>query len=118
MAITTLERVKLYLTLTDTTKDDLISFLIPLVEADFLRIRNKAFDTDADTGAIVYPNGAEITAIQMIAYHLYDSSQEGLAGAVKSESLSRHSITYAELVNGYPGDLVKKIQRYNTMTLL
>ena len=118
MAITTLANVKTYLGLTTTAKDAIITFLIPQVESDFLRIRNKPFETDATTGAIVYPNGSELTAIQMIAYHIFDSSQAGVAGAVKAESLSRHSITYAELVNGYPGDLVKKIQRFDTFTML
>lgn len=117
MAITTAERVKLYLGITDTTKDALIAMLIPLVESDFLRIRNKAFDTD-DNDDIIYPDGAELTAIKMIGYLLYDSKKHGTAAAVKSESLSRHSITFTDLVEQYPAGLVSSIQRYNTMTLV
>lgn len=115
MAITTRARVKLYLRITDTSSDDLIDFLIPLVESDFLRIRNKEFDTDI-YDEIVYPEGSELTAIKMIAYHLYNSAVSGKASIVKSESLSRHSITFNDLVEAYPGDLVKSIQRWDTMT--
>ncbi|GEM_PF-2055327 len=118
MAITTLANVKTYLGLTTTAKDALITMLIPIVESNYLGIRNKAFDTDATTGAIVYPNGSELTAIQMVAYLLFDSSKSGVAGAVKAESLSRYSITYAELKEGYPGDLISKIQRYDTLVML
>jgi len=117
MAITTLANVKTYLGLTTTAKDALITMFIPMVESDFLRIRNKAFDTDDDDD-IVYPNGSELTAIKMIAYLLYDSKKSGVAGAVKSESLSRHSITLAEIVDSYPAGLVSRIQRYDTLTML
>ena len=53
MAITTLANVKTYLGLTTTAKDAPITMLIPIVESNYLGIRNKAFDTDATTGAIV-----------------------------------------------------------------
>ena len=118
MAITTLANVKTFLGLTTTTKDALITMFIPMVESDFLRIRNKAFDTNATTGAIEYPNGSELTAIKMIAYLLYDSSKSGVAGAVKSESLSRHSITFAEVIDSYPAGLVSRIQKYDTLKMV
>jgi len=117
MAITTLANVKTFLGLTSTTKDALITMFIPMVESDFLRIRNKAFDTDDDDN-IVYPNGSELTAIKMIAYLLYDSSKSGVAGAVKSESLSRHSITFAEVIDSYPAGLVSRIQKYDTLKMV
>ncbi len=45
MAIVTLEAAKVFLGITDTSKDALITALIPAVEADYLRIRNKKWDT-------------------------------------------------------------------------
>ena len=117
MAITTLANVKTFLGITSTAKDALITMLIPLVESDFLRIRNKAFATDI-YDEIVYPEGSELTAIKMVAYLLYDSSKSGVAGAVKSESLSRHSITFEEVVDSYPAGLVSRIQRFDTLTML
>ena len=45
MAITTLEQAKLILQISTTTKNDLISALIPLVEDAYEEIRNKPFDT-------------------------------------------------------------------------
>ena len=44
MAITTLNTVKAVLQIADATKDTLITTLMPLVEADYLNIRNKPFD--------------------------------------------------------------------------
>ena len=44
MAITTLEQAKLILQISTTTKNDLISALIPLVEDAYEQIRNKPFD--------------------------------------------------------------------------
>jgi len=117
MAITTLSNVKTFIGLTDTTKDALITMLIPMVESDFLRIRNKAFATDI-YDEIVYPEGSELTAMKMVAYLLFDSGKAGVAGATKSESLSRHSITFAEIIDSYPAGLVSRIQRFDTMTML
>ncbi len=112
MAITTLARVKTYLGLTNTTKDALITMLIPLVEADYLRIRNKAFDLDDDDD-IVYPTGSELTAIKMVAYHLMDAEEnDGVSSAIKSESLSRHSITYNELKDSYPPGIIGSIRTF------
>jgi hypothetical protein len=110
--ITTLEQVKLVLGITTDTKDTLIEALIPLVEADYLFIRNKAFDTD-DEGAIVYPIGSEGVAIRMIGYQLNVQGQQG----VSAESLSRHSITY-QVGTGtgamalYPASISAGIKRY------
>lgn len=106
MAITTLENVKNILQIDDDSKDTLIEKLIPLVESDFLGIRNAPFDTD-DEGKTIYPDGAELTAIQMIAYHLNTIQQIGIA----SESLAEHSITFAQ-GKGYPDAITKKITRY------
>lgn len=116
MAITTLEKVKTILQISDTSQDDLIEALIPLVEADFLMIRNKAFDTeyneDTEEYDTVYPIGSELTAIKMIQHQLSNIKSQG----VSSESLGDYSISYdnAMLVDGYPKSVVGGIKKYAT----
>lgn len=111
MAITTLEQVKAVLDITGTDRNSVITALIPMVEEDYLSIRNKAFDTD-DDGATVYPTGASMTAIRMIEYHLIGKPMNGTAGTVASESLSRYSVSYASLVKMYPDNIISGIKRY------
>ncbi len=108
MAITTLENVKIYLGITDTESDDLIEFLIELVEDDYLRIRNKPFDTDEDT--IVYPEGSELVAIRMIGYHL---QERGRSGDEQSKSMGPVSVTYRDSDFDYPKKLIGGIKRFN-----
>ncbi len=110
MAITTLEQVKAVLDITGTDKDSVITALIPMVEEDYLSLRNKAFDTD--DGITVYPAGASMTAIRMIEYHLVGKPMNGTAGTVTSESLSRYSVSYASLVKMYPDNIISGIKRY------
>ena len=111
MAITTLAKVKLVLEISGIAKDDLIELLIPAVEADYLKIRNKDFDTD-DDGNIVYPAEAEFTAIQMIGFHLLSKPLGAMPGAVKGYSLSRYSVTYADLKQTYPDNILAGIKRF------
>ena len=110
--ITTLENVKLVLGITTDAKDTLINALIPIVEEDYLAIRNKAFDLD-DLGETVYPTGSEGIAIRMVGYQLNTQGQAG----VSSESLSRHSITYQQSTGTgamamYPTMITAGIKRY------
>ncbi len=108
--ITSTEKVKLILGVSGEAQDTLIDALIPFVEADYLDIRNKAFDTDDDDN-IVYPANAEMTAIRMVGYHL---TQKGLGGIIQSKSMGVLSLTYKtdEQIDGYPAPVVKQIKRY------
>ena len=106
MAITTLSKARTILGITD--RDELISALIPLVEEDYLAIRNKPFDTD-DDGDTVYPSGAELAAIQMIGFRINLQKSQG----VKSESLGDHSVSYADIGGGaYPKSITNSIKRF------
>ncbi len=111
MAITTLAQVKAILAIAGTDKDSQIEAYIPLVEGDYLRIRNKDFDVD-DNGAIVYPDGSSLTAIRMIEFYLIGKPINGTAGSVASESLSRYSVSYATLSKTYPDTIMNSIKRY------
>lgn len=193
MAITTLAQAKTILGITGTTQDALITALIPMVEADYLAIRNRPFDIGAtltintgagatgnitvtidgvgvlvavlagdtaaqvarkiksaindgytytssisgavititsiyadtevtvafaDTGTtgvtatvsgtvVIYPTGAEMTAIEMIAYRI---SRKPVG--VASESLGDHAVSYAAVNGQYPIEVTKAIKRY------
>ncbi len=115
MAITTLENVKTLagITSVDYDRDDRIEALIPQVEEDYLSIRNHPFDTGS-TGDIIYPNGAELTAVKMIQFHL--NEQVGVA----SESLGDHTVSYdrggnSGTVGFYPGVITGRIKKYVRM---
>ena len=193
MAITTLAQAKLILGITGTTQDALITALIPMVEQDYLAIRNRPFDigatltintgagvagnitvtidggativavlagdtatrvawkiklaigdgyhytstisgavltitsiyadtevtvtfTDTDTTGVtatvsdtdvIYPTGAEMTAIEMIEHRL-SKKPVGVA----SESLGDHSVSYAAMNGKYPIEVTKGIKRF------
>ena len=109
MAITTVAKVKEVLQISTTDHDTLIGSLIALVEDDYLRIRNKAFDTDEDDD-IVYPTGSELTAIKMVGYIL---RQQGLGGIVQSKNMGVLSVTYMPAdSSGYPAGITNTIKRY------
>ncbi len=108
MAITTQAKVKTILGL-DTTYNTLIDSLIPMIEADYLRIRNKDFDVDVNNNTI-YPVGAELTAIQMISYQIQKGSHKS---AIISENFGDYSVSYSQSESeGYPSSLTSKIKRY------
>jgi hypothetical protein len=95
-----------------TEKDQLINDLIPLVESDYLAIRNKPFDVGTD-GNITYPDGAELTAIKMIGFHI--NSVKGLG--INSETIGDYTIEYEKptgtaTINGYPAVIVGTIKRF------
>lgn len=104
MAIIALIEVKTLLNLTDNSKDALISLLIPEVEADYLRIRGAAFDTD-DEGATVYPDSSKLTAARMIGHILTNNY------GTSSESIGNYSYSLEETNKGYPKSITGSIKR-------
>lgn len=54
----------------------------------------------------VYPDGSELTAVQMIQH------QMNKPAGVQSESLGDYSVTYAKLKGGYPESITGQIDRY------
>jgi hypothetical protein len=94
--------------LTDNTSDRLINFLIPKVEEDYERIRNCPFDEDSND--IIYPDGSELVAIQMIAFQM--QQQQRVGAGFQSESIGSYSYTKEKLIGGYPESITNKIKRY------
>lgn len=113
MAITTLQDVKDYLGITDTSQDAKIEALIPYVEQIYLDIRNAPWDVD-DMGDVVYPIGSNITAAEMIGYKLKQSSDSEFR-IVGSESLGSYSVSYVDTGStwkGFPASYVSGIKKY------
>ncbi len=96
----------------DTKLDAQIDALIPIVEDDYLAIRNAPFDVDAE-GNTVYPAGARMAAAEMISYKILT-----LRGNVGSsyEMIGGYSISIStDLLHGYPRSTVQKIKRFPGM---
>jgi hypothetical protein len=110
MAITTVTKVKSYLGISDTTQDSKISALIPLVEQQYLEIRNAPWEVD-DQGETVYPVGSDITAAEMIQYKLNNST---INYELQSETIGSYSYnrSTASRNKGYPSEIVSAIKRY------
>lgn len=101
MAITTVEEVQD--TLGIKGKDEQIAELIPQVEEWIKGYTNK--DMPDEEGN--YPPGYKKVAIEMIGYDLNNIAKQG----IKSESLSRHSVTYASETGSYPVAITKGLRR-------
>lgn len=108
MPIIDLATAKTLLGISTADEDAFIEAVIPEVEADFLQIRNQAFDVD-DLDLIEYPAGSVMVAADMIGWHL---QKRGAIG-VQSSSDSGFSETLEQLgPHGYPVSVEKRITRY------
>lgn len=136
MAIVTVDFVKDYFNITGSELDTRIAFFIPIVEANYLAIRNAPFDVEAGESDesleeyTVYPANSEEVAAQMVMYKIKSTSSVVVTGTavvagkeVKSESWGDHSISYieslvfsSELRFNYPVNIVSQIKRYMTFT--
>lgn len=117
--IVDIDFVKTTLNISTTIYDTQITNLIPLVEADYLRIRNIPWDTD-DSDVTEYPAGSNVTASEMIGTKLKPVTEfdpDDYGKVVSSESLDDHSISYAigtgsggSVMYGYPKDIISSIE--------
>lgn len=98
------ERLKYKLKL--MVKGDEVIFLTPY-QVDFEDI-STGVEVESPTVATIYPDGSELTAINMIAYRIENKLNQG----IKSESLGDHSVSYGDLSDGYPKSLQSGIKRF------
>lgn len=78
---------------------------------DTAPIANSRITADYEVVDFFYPDGAELTAIRMIGWHLAQQKSIG----VSSESLGDHSVTYEKSATGaesYPASIIGSIKRY------
>lgn len=100
MAITTVEKVKTILQISDTSKDFLISEMIPLIEDLIQNLQGYNFKTTED-GSTIYPIGYELIAIRMINYNFNQSG-------VESERLGDYSVSFT---TDYPAEILRGIKK-------
>jgi hypothetical protein len=98
MAVITLTETKLLLGITDTTKDALITALIPMVEADIEEYTNRDW---SDAVEPIWPVWMKPHVARMINYLMAVQSP-----GMKSESQGGYSYTKADDAGGYPGGLL------------
>ena len=101
MAITTLEEVKSALGVNGN--DEQITALIPLVEEWIAGYTNTNMPDENGE----YPRGYKKVAIEMIGYDLNNIAKQG----IKSESLSRYSVTFNTDSKDYPVAITKGLRR-------
>jgi hypothetical protein len=63
------------------------------------------FNVPIIIGVIKYPRGLKLLVSEMISFDLLDKT-------IKSETISRHSITYQDLKSSYPDFIIKKLSGY------
>lgn len=100
---------------TRLTRDDpKIAIGIARAEQDFLRIRGIPFELDDDGVTVVYPDGAENIAAEMVCYICGIGMYFGRGS--KSESLSDRSVTYETKICGYPVSIVGGIEQFQRVS--
>ena len=104
MAITTLAEVKTILRISDTSKDDYINAVIPMIEGYIKDYCNNVFLDENETEN--YPEGLKLIAIKMIEYNLNQSG-------VQSEKLGDYSVTYT---TDYPDFIMRGLRRYRRVS--
>ena len=120
MAIVTRRTVKEILNITSDDYNTRIDQFIPIVEEQYLVIRNREWDYDSNDD-IEYPYGSEFTASQMIGFLLKQSdfSTSGTYSDKKSESIGSYSYTRGsekgQMINGYPYWIVGSIERFASL---
>ena len=75
-------------------------------------VDNARLTVDYSSQEIQYPDGAEITAIEMVDYLCSRGGSSGL----KSESLGDHSESKENVVDGYPESITGSIKRFVRLT--
>jgi hypothetical protein len=92
-----------------TRFDAEILLQIDRAERDYLNIRGVPFEED-NLGALVYPNGADVVAAEMVCYLMGLGRFSGRG--MQSASLGGRSGQYETKIFGYPVSIVSAINRY------
>jgi len=98
MAIITLTEAKVFLGISDTSKDSLITALIPIVESDVREYCNQDFQDAPDVPS--WADWMKMPAAKMIGHQMVMAA--GNAVGMKSESQGGYSYTMQDMEGGYP----------------
>lgn len=111
-AIATREEVKSILGIHGDTLDSKIDMLLPIVQDDLLAYLNNYFRKP--NGIVEYPPALKLYMARMINFRIIQPNEN-----IKSESLSRHSVTYSsgagENISGYPADIMLGLSKWRKL---
>lgn len=111
-AYITLVEVKTLLGITDSSQDNLITALLPIIKSDFIEETNNPM-VDAD-GVDNWAVGTQLVLSQMIGQMLTDLS----GGLFRSESEGGYSYTRENQIGGYSESIMGKLQKYRLASLV
>jgi hypothetical protein len=114
MAIITTAEAKTLLGITDASQDALIATLIPQVEADFLVIRNREFDTKINGERLGVGDGINKTFTIQHVPIIADSEQLYIAGYATSEEYTINNVTGVITFANAPADGVRITADYES----
>jgi len=97
MAVITTDEVKVFLQISDASKDDLIDALIPVCQDNIIEYCN-------DTFATGFPVGMKIYAAQMIGYDMALMSGGGSSIGMQSEDQGEYSYDRGTASTGQVGE--------------
>lgn len=105
MPVITVDEVKTFLQISGSSKDALITALIPEIEDDLRVTCNRTF-LDSE-GAEAWPDGLKLTVSDMIGFRM-DKGRD-----LKSESQGGYSYTKQDIgSSGYPVTIEKKLAKF------
>lgn len=110
MAIITLSEVKTFLQISGTTKDALITALIPEIQGDIVEECNNTF-LDSE-GAEAWPAGIKVVAAMMIGEAMASMSGGGQSIGLKSESQGGYSYTKDSSGGGYADSTLNRLKKW------
>lgn len=102
----TVEEVKRLLRLKDTSYDEYLSAVIPLIIQFVQQYCNRDFVNE--NGQVVLPGGIKLVVAKMCQFHMRDPN-------IASETLARHSISYD---TNYPSEITNILNSYRRPTFV
>lgn len=102
MAFPTLEEFKTIKGISDTSHDERISALLPLVQDFIEEYCNSTFPDG-------FPDGLKLTAIEMVDYHL------GVSAAAQAQSIDGNSVQYRD---DYPQSIMRVLRKYRRVKFI
>lgn len=100
----TIDEVKAILRITGTQYDSYLTTILPLIEEFVADYCNRDF-INPETGQVDYPGGVKVAIAKLCEYNMKDSQ-------VQSETLARHSVTYASSTTQFPAEISKMLRPY------
>lgn len=124
MAVITVSEVKTLLQISDSSKDALITALIPMVQDEVIEYCNYGFGTDLDPVAEDWPSGIKIPVAKMIGYNMAQMSGGGASIGLQSETQGGYSYqregsngSGSQVSGGYPPSIYTSLDKWRRVSV-